>query len=83
MSLSDIAIAGLFILGLLIILMKLRSKPTRVDPGEIPKILAEADTHVREGRQWQAIELLELALKHHVDDRQLAAKLQLLRSKPR
>ncbi len=83
MNLSDIAIAGLFILGLLIVLVKWRSKTSRVDPSEVPKILAEADMHVREGRQWQAIELLELALKHHVDDRRLTAKLRLLHSKPR
>ena len=47
MNLSDIAIAGLFILGLLIVLVKWRSKTSRVDPSEVPKILAEADMHVR------------------------------------
>ena len=82
MSLSDIAIAAFFIVVLLIMLVRLRSKPPRVDPSEIPKILAEVDMHVREGRQWQAIELLELALQHHVGNRQLTAKLQMLRSEP-
>ena len=82
MSLSDIAIAALFILGLLIMLVKLRSKPSQVDPHEIPRILAEADMHISEGRQWQAIELLELALRHHVGERQLTAKLRMLRSQP-
>ena len=81
MDLSDIGILGLFALGMLIIILKWRKSP-RMDPSEIPKILEEADKHVREGRKGQAIELLTLALKYHGDNPKLASKLRTLLTKP-
>ena len=80
MDLSDIGILGLFALGLLLIIMKWKSP--RLDPSEIPKILEEADMYVREGRKEQAIELLTLALRHHVNNPKLASKLQRLLDEP-
>ena len=73
MLLSDIVMLGLFLLAVLITF--LRSRPQRVNPAEIPKILEEADRHVREGRKWQAVELLELALKYRLNDERLAEPL--------
>jgi hypothetical protein len=80
MSLSDIGIFGLFALGVLIMILKWKSP--RLDPSEIPRIIEEADMHARGGRKEQAIELLELALKYHVNNPKLADKLDKLRSEP-
>ena len=77
MTLSDIGVLGLFVLGVLIAILKLKKSP-RIDPSEVPKIIEEAKLHVSEGREEQAIELLELALKYHKNSPKLAHELQRL-----
>ncbi len=74
---GDVAI-GLLLVGTLV-WMLMRRNSQRLDPNEVPKILEEAERHVREGRQDAAIELLELASKHHVNHPKLSERLKQLR----
>ena len=77
LSLEDLGLLGLFLIGVYVMLRRLR--PSRPDPTEVSQIIEEAELHVREGRREQALELLELALKHHQHHPKLAEQLQALR----
>ena len=81
MDLSDIGLFGLFAIGIFMAYRIWRSPSPRLDPGEVPRILDDAEAQVRAGNREEAIELLELALKHHVGNAGLSAKLRELRSK--
>jgi len=78
-DLSDIGLFGLFAIGVFMAYRIWRSPSPRLDPGEVPRILGDADERVRAGKPDEAIELLELALKYHVGNAGLSAKLQELR----
>ena len=74
---NDVAV-GLLLVGILLVVLMRRSNQ-RLDPNEVTEILEEAERHVREGREDAAIELLELASRHHLNHPKLAERLKKLR----
>lgn len=77
MEFSEDVLLGVF--AIIVLLSFLRSKSPRLDPSEVPRIIADAEVRMHAGKPQEAIELLELALRHHVGNPKLKAKLAQLR----